>query len=69
LRVGCLELEPSGLQQVEELDPGIDAPREVKRIAMISKRNIKRINNPDDLLQMPAAMVTAHNRYNIFVGV
>lgn len=48
---------------------GIDAPREVKRIAMISKRNIKRINNPDDLLQMPAAMVTAHNRYNIFVGV
>jgi hypothetical protein len=36
---------------------------------MISKRNIKRINNPDDLLQMPATMVTAHNRYNIFVGV
>lgn len=48
---------------------GIEAPREVKRIAMISKRNIKRINNPGDLLQMPAAMVTTHNRYNIFVGV
>lgn len=48
---------------------GIEPMPQVKRIAMTAKRNIKRINNPDDLMQMPGAIVTQHSRYNIFTGM
>lgn len=53
-----------------ELAPefGIDAPQKVQRIADVSKRNIKRINNPSDLMGMPATILRNWQRYNIFAG-
>jgi hypothetical protein len=41
---------------------------DVRRIAMVSKRNLKRINNPDDVMSMPYAIVTSRQRYNIYAG-
>jgi hypothetical protein len=53
-----------------ELAPewGVEPSTQVQRIARISKRNIKRINNPDDLMAMPYALVSNQTRYNIFTG-
>jgi hypothetical protein len=46
---------------------GIEAPPSVKRIADKSKRDLKVINNPDDILQIPSALVSRRNcNYNIF---
>lgn len=47
---------------------GIEPPANVARIAMASKRNLKRINNPDDVMSMPYAIVATRQRYNIFAG-
>ncbi len=51
-----------------ELAPefGIEPPRSVSRIAMVSKRNIKRQNNPDDIMSMPYALTNGSSRYNIY---
>jgi hypothetical protein len=40
----------------------------VQRIAMTSKRNLKRINNPDDLMSIPYSIVGNRQRYNIYAG-
>jgi hypothetical protein len=40
----------------------------VRRIAMSAKRNIKRINNPDDIMSMPYSIVATRQRFNIFAG-
>lgn len=47
---------------------GVDPPKQVQRIAMTSKRDLKRINNPDDVMSLPAAIITGNPRYNIFTG-
>jgi hypothetical protein len=47
---------------------GVEPSQTVQRIAMTSKRNLKRINNPDDVMSMPYAIVASRNRYNIFAG-
>lgn len=47
---------------------GIEPPAQVKRLASASKRNIKRINNPGDVMSMPAALVAKNYGYNIYVG-
>jgi len=47
---------------------GIEPPPTVSRIAMASKRNLKRINNPDDIMALPYSMVGNRQRYNIFAG-
>ena len=47
---------------------GIEPSQQVTRIAMTSKRNLKRINNPDDVMSMPYAIVATRQRYNIFAG-
>jgi len=47
---------------------GLQADPRVVRIADISKRNLKRINNPDDVMAMPYAIMTRRARYNIYVG-
>ena len=47
---------------------GVEPSPQVQRIAMTSKRNLKRINNPDDIMSLPYAIVTSRNRYNIFAG-
>jgi hypothetical protein len=52
-----------------ELAPefGVEASRTVKKIAQDSKRNIKRINNPGDVMTMPNGLMGTP-RYNIFAG-
>jgi hypothetical protein len=35
---------------------------------MYSKRNLKRINNPDDIMSMPYSLIASRQRYNIFAG-
>ena len=53
-----------------ELAPefGVEPAPQVQRIAMTSKRNLKRINNPDDIMSMPYSIVATRQRYNIFAG-
>ena len=47
---------------------GVEPPPSVMRIAMSSKRNLKRINNPDDIMSLPYSIVGTRQRYNIFAG-
>lgn len=47
---------------------GVEPSPQITRIAMTSKRNLKRINNPDDIMAMPYAIVATRQRYNIFAG-
>ena len=47
---------------------GIEPSPQVKRISMSSKRNLKRINNPDDVMSMPYAIVATRQRFNIYAG-
>lgn len=53
-----------------ELAPefNVEPSSEVRRIAMYSKRNLKRINNPDDVMAMPYSLMARRNRYNIYAG-
>jgi len=53
-----------------ELAPefGVEPSNQVQRIAMYSKRNLKRINNPDDIMALPYSIVGTRQRYNIFAG-
>ena len=45
---------------------GVEPPPSVQRIAMTSKRNIKRINNPDDVMSLPYSIVATRQRFNIY---
>lgn len=45
---------------------GIEPLPQVKRIAMTSKRTLKRINNPDDIMAMPYSLIARNQRFNIF---
>jgi len=47
---------------------GVEPSPQVKRIAMTSKRNIKRINNPDDIMAMPYSLVVTRQRFNVYTG-
>jgi hypothetical protein len=47
---------------------GVEPPANVARIAMTSKRNLKRINNPDDIMSLPYSIVGTRQRFNIFAG-
>ena len=53
-----------------ELAPefGVEPSPQVQRIAMTSKRNLKRINNPDDVMSMPYAIVATRQRFNVYAG-
>jgi len=53
-----------------ELAPefGIEPSPQVQRIAMSSKRNIKRINFPGDLMAIPYPIVATRQRYNIYAN-
>jgi hypothetical protein len=53
-----------------ELAPeyGIEPSPTVIRIAMTSKRNIKRINNQNDKMSLPTMMISSGQRFNIFSG-
>jgi len=47
---------------------GVEPSPQVQRIAMTSKRNLKRINNPDDVMSMPYALIATRQRFNIYAG-
>ena len=47
---------------------GIQPNAQVSRIAMTSKRNLKRINNPDDIMALPYSLVATRQRFNIYSG-
>jgi hypothetical protein len=47
---------------------GVEPSPQVQRIAMTSKRDLKRINNPDDVMAMPYALITNRQRYNIYAN-
>jgi hypothetical protein len=53
-----------------EISPefGVEPSGQVSRIAMTSKRNIKRINNPDDIMALPYSIVGTRQRFNVFAG-
>lgn len=47
---------------------GVEPSPTVSRIAMASKRDLKRINNPDDIMSLPYSIVGTRQRFNIFAG-
>jgi len=47
---------------------GVEPSPQIVRIAMTSKRNLKRINNPDDVMSLPYSIVATRQRYNIYAG-
>ena len=47
---------------------GVEPSPQVSRIAMTSKRDLKRINNPDDIMSMPYSLVATRQRFNIYAG-
>jgi hypothetical protein len=47
---------------------GVEPSPQVQRIAMTSKRDLKRINNPDDIMSMPYAIVANRQRFNVYAG-
>jgi hypothetical protein len=47
---------------------GVEPSPQVQRIAMTSKRNLKRINNPDDVMSMPYSLVATRQRFNVYSG-
>ena len=47
---------------------GMEPSPQVKRIAMTSKRNLKRVNNPDDIMSMPYSIVATRQRFNVYAG-
>lgn len=53
-----------------ELAPefGVEPSAQVQRIAMTAKRNLKRINNPDDIMALPYALVSSRQKFNIYSG-
>lgn len=47
---------------------GVDPARQIQRIAMTSKRNLKRINNPNDVMSMPYSLIATRRNYNVYAG-
>ena len=47
---------------------GVEPSPQVMRIAMTSKRNLKRINNPEDIMSMPYSIVATRQRFNIYTS-
>ncbi len=47
---------------------GVEPSSQVRRLAMAAKRNIKRINNPEDIMSMPYSLIASRQRFNIFAG-
>jgi hypothetical protein len=47
---------------------GVEPSPTVARIAMTSKRNLKRTNNGMDLMSMPYSLVASRQRFNVYAG-
>ena len=67
----CTNEKPTGPGRIAAVAGdrhGVEPAPEVRRVAMYSKRNLKRINNPRDLMAMPYSLMARRNRYNIYAG-
>jgi len=53
-----------------ELAPefGVEPSRQVQRIAMSAKRNLKRINSPEDVMSIPYSIVGTRQRFSVYAG-
>ena len=47
---------------------GVEPSPSVARIAMTSKRNLKRTNNGLDIMSMPYSLVATRQRFNVYAG-
>jgi len=47
---------------------GVEPSPQVQRIAMYSKRNLKRINAPEDLMSLPYSITGTRQRFNVYAG-
>jgi len=47
---------------------GVEPSPQVQRIAMTSKRNLKRINNPGDIMSLPYSIVGTRQRFSVYSG-
>ena len=47
---------------------GVEPSPQVQRIAMTSKRDLKRTNNPDDVMSMPYSLIATRQRFNVYAG-
>jgi hypothetical protein len=47
---------------------GVEPMPQVQRIAMDSRRKIKRVNNPDNIMALPYSIVATRQRYNIYAN-
>jgi hypothetical protein len=47
---------------------GEEPSAQVRRIAMSSKRNLKRINSPGDIMSVPYSLIASRQRFNIYAG-
>jgi hypothetical protein len=47
---------------------GVEPPPSVARIAMASKRNLKRVNNAGDIMSLPYSLTATRQRFNIYAG-
>ena len=53
-----------------ELAPefGVQPSQDVRRVAIVSKRNLRRMNNPDDIMSLPYSLVATRQRFNVYAG-
>jgi hypothetical protein len=47
---------------------GVEPSSQVRRLAMAAKRNLKRINNPEDIMSVPYSLIASRQRFNIYAG-
>ena len=47
---------------------GVEPSPQIQRIAMTSKRNLKRINNPHDMMTLPSSILSKNYRFNVYTG-
>lgn len=47
---------------------GVEASQTVKRIASSTKRNVRRINNTEDVMSVPSALLPMPGRFNWYTG-
>ena len=47
---------------------GIEPTPTIQRVAMVSKRTIKRNNNPNDVMSIPYSIVGTRQRFNVYAG-
>jgi hypothetical protein len=47
---------------------GVEPSKTVQRLAMVSKRALRRINNADDIMSIPYSITGTRQRFNVYAG-